>query len=165
MHTDDSDVTFNICLGREFTGAKLEFCGQFGKSNHRQSLTSFNHAKGTCIVHLGKQRHGACNILTGERINLIIWNKSLQYRSLQKSLTLYQLYPKEESKPDLICLSHTHDRDYHLYEGHPGVGSGTNSSASSANSNMRPWCPPKGKEHEGSPLLVNNDNHVETKKI
>ena len=27
MHTDDSDVTFNICLGRNFTGATLTICG------------------------------------------------------------------------------------------------------------------------------------------
>merc|ERR1712013_221209 len=26
MHTDDSDVTFNICLGKEFSGASLTFC-------------------------------------------------------------------------------------------------------------------------------------------
>ena len=28
MHTDDSDVTFNICLGLDFQGAGLQFCGQ-----------------------------------------------------------------------------------------------------------------------------------------
>ena len=27
MHTDDSDVTFNVCLGRNFTGATLTVCG------------------------------------------------------------------------------------------------------------------------------------------
>ena len=30
MHTDDSDVTFNVCLGKEFTGAGLTFCGLGG---------------------------------------------------------------------------------------------------------------------------------------
>jgi hypothetical protein len=36
MHTDDSDVTFNICLGREFTASGLTFCGGIGTPAHRQ---------------------------------------------------------------------------------------------------------------------------------
>merc|ERR1719231_1610739 len=32
MHTDDSDVTYNICLGKEFSGAGLTFCGMMSKS-------------------------------------------------------------------------------------------------------------------------------------
>ena len=30
MHTDDSDVTFNVCLGKAFAGAGLTFCGVLG---------------------------------------------------------------------------------------------------------------------------------------
>ena len=30
MHTDDADVTFNVCLGKEFEGAGLTFCGVIG---------------------------------------------------------------------------------------------------------------------------------------
>mgnify|MGYP003333528851 CR=1 FL=1 len=30
MHTDASDVTLNVCLGKEFTGAGLTFCGVRG---------------------------------------------------------------------------------------------------------------------------------------
>ena len=30
MHTDDSDVTFNVCLGRDFEAAGLTFCGMLG---------------------------------------------------------------------------------------------------------------------------------------
>ena len=33
MHTDDSDVTFNVCLGDpDFQGATLVFCGMFGSA-------------------------------------------------------------------------------------------------------------------------------------
>jgi hypothetical protein len=36
MHTDDSDVTWNICLGKEgFIGSGLTFCGVMGEANHR----------------------------------------------------------------------------------------------------------------------------------
>jgi hypothetical protein len=55
MHTDDSDVTFNVCLGREFTGASLAFCGQFGLPDHRRHKSSYSHVKGSCVVHLGRQ--------------------------------------------------------------------------------------------------------------
>jgi hypothetical protein len=36
MHTDDSDVTFNVCLGEVFAGAGLTFCGGVGTPDHRQ---------------------------------------------------------------------------------------------------------------------------------
>ena len=146
MHTDDSDVTFNICLGREFTGARLEFCGKFGTTEHRQHKSSYSHQKGTAVVHLGRQRHGAMNIESGERVNLIIWNKSLPYRSLQKSNALVSLYPKEDGPPDEICLSMTHDRDWDLY-GDKGKTRDVDQQQ------HKPWCPPAGKEHDGSPLL------------
>jgi hypothetical protein len=37
MHTDDSDVTVNVCLGREFEGAGLTFCGVVGQPDHRKA--------------------------------------------------------------------------------------------------------------------------------
>ena len=60
MHTDDSDVTFNICLGNEgFTASGLTFCGIRGQSNHRKFSCSYQHHIGHAVVHLGEQRHGA----------------------------------------------------------------------------------------------------------
>ena len=43
MHTDNSDVTFNVCLGREFSAAGLAFCGQMGKPAHRQFSFRYTH--------------------------------------------------------------------------------------------------------------------------
>ena len=40
MHTDACDVTLNVCLGREFTGAGLTFCGLRGEANARPSANS-----------------------------------------------------------------------------------------------------------------------------
>jgi len=37
MHTDDSDVTLNVCLGRNFTASGLTFCGDMGTADHRQA--------------------------------------------------------------------------------------------------------------------------------
>ena len=41
LHTDDSDVTFNCCLGREFTNATLTLCGVGGTPRHRQFQQHF----------------------------------------------------------------------------------------------------------------------------
>ena len=41
MHTDDSDVTFNICLGKEFEGAGLTVCGLITADGHRQVSTAY----------------------------------------------------------------------------------------------------------------------------
>merc|ERR1719487_954895 len=83
MHTDDSDITFNICLGRKFTGAPLTFCGIMGEADHRKCSYTFHHEKGGCVFHLGRLRHGAGDILSGERLNLIIWNHSSKYRQCE----------------------------------------------------------------------------------
>jgi len=63
MHHDDSDVTFNICLGRNFSGSALTFCGLVHDPDHRQYSNSYSHVKGRALVHLGEQRHGADQIM------------------------------------------------------------------------------------------------------
>ena len=40
MHTDDADVTFNMCLGREFEASGLTFCGGVGRSDHGSSAAA-----------------------------------------------------------------------------------------------------------------------------
>ena len=137
-HTDDSDVTFNVCLGKEFKGAGLTFCGVIGTPGHRKHTMQFMHELGRCVVHLGNQRHGADVITEGERANLIIWNHNADFRAS----TLYAAhnrgeYAQESSPPDVVCLSYTHDRDYGVFKQyapetskHRGEG----------------WCPlPKGE--------------------
>mmetsp|Transcript_1107 Transcript_1107/g.3887 ORF Transcript_1107/g.3887 Transcript_1107/m.3887 type:complete len:542 (+) Transcript_1107:66-1691(+) len=86
MHTDDSDVTFNICLGKEFEGAGLTVCGMITSDVHRQFSTSYKHVKGRALVHLGRHRHGADDIISGERMNLIVWNHSATFRSSTSSV-------------------------------------------------------------------------------
>jgi hypothetical protein len=132
MHTDDSDVTLNVCLGREFTGAGLTFCGSMGQPDHRRFSTQYSHKRGYAVIHLGTKRHGADDITSGERNNLIIWNHNYEYRDTDD----YQraAYFKEEAPPDLRCLSYTHDRDYEAFQDVP-------------KGRRRPehggWCPPK----------------------
>lgn len=138
MHTDDSDVTFNLCLGKEFTGAGLCFCGFMGDPDHRKHHHTFHHEVGRCVWHLGRQRHGADDIKSGERLNLIIWNHSSDYRASAEYRR--PVYRKEDGKPDSICLSYTHDRDYGVFKSY---------TAKTDEFQGRGWCPRRGFEYDG----------------
>mmetsp|Transcript_62000 Transcript_62000/g.134411 ORF Transcript_62000/g.134411 Transcript_62000/m.134411 type:complete len:566 (-) Transcript_62000:110-1807(-) len=136
MHTDDSDVTFNICLGMDFKGAGLQFCGLMGAANHRKHTYTFQHVKGTCVCHLGRKRHGADDISEGERLNLILWNHSSAYR--QSNDYKHPEYKTEQGPPDQVCVSYTHDRDYGIFKEYP---------MGKEKFKGRGWCPPKPFEY------------------
>merc|ERR1719359_1321074 len=138
MHTDDSDVTFNVCLGLDFDGAGLQFCGYMGQSDHRKHSYTYKHVKGSCVVHPGRLRHGADDISRGERLNLILWNRSSVYRRSNE----YQQpkYDKEAGPPDAVCVSYTHDRDFGNFKEYP---------KDKEMFKGRGWCPPKHAEYKG----------------
>jgi len=137
MHTDDSDVTFNTCLGLDFDGAGLKFCGFMGAENHRRHTGIYRHKKGGCVVHSGRLRHGADDITRGERLNIILWSKSSTYRSSKEYNDVN--YSKEIGPPDPVCVSYTHDRDYGVFQEYP-VGK--------ENFKGKGWCPPKPFEYD-----------------
>mmetsp|Transcript_109499 Transcript_109499/g.316554 ORF Transcript_109499/g.316554 Transcript_109499/m.316554 type:complete len:577 (-) Transcript_109499:83-1813(-) len=138
MHTDDSDVTFNVCLGLDFEGAGIQFCGVMGAADHRKHSYTYKHVRGTCVCHLGRKRHGADDIVSGERLNMILWNHSSTYR--QSTEYNEPDYDKENGPPDQVCVSYTHDRDFGVFRDYPKrkehfLGKG--------------WCPPKDFEYDG----------------
>ena len=59
-----------------------------------QVSTVYEHVRGTCLVHMGRHRHGANDIEDGERNNLIIWCKSSSYRWVTDA----HLLAEEEAK-------------------------------------------------------------------
>jgi hypothetical protein len=64
MHHDSSEVTVNVCLGREgFQGGGLRFCGLAGTSTYRSLQYTLQHVIGRAVVHLGRHRHGADDLL------------------------------------------------------------------------------------------------------
>lgn len=145
MHIDDSDVTFNVCLGEpDFTGATLVFCGPFGAPDHRQVSHTYHHKVGRAVVHLGSRRHGAEDIVSGTRMNWILWSHNSHYRN---SEAYHQMrsdsYQTERGPPDPLCLSYTHDRDYTQFKDLP------EHVAQNTNLHLHPWCPPPGKEYPG----------------
>mmetsp|Transcript_71269 Transcript_71269/g.200628 ORF Transcript_71269/g.200628 Transcript_71269/m.200628 type:complete len:531 (+) Transcript_71269:157-1749(+) len=109
MHTDDSDVTFNVCLGKPgFTAAGLTFCGVMAKQDHRVFKLKYAHQIGRCVMHLGRQRHGADDISDGCRVNLIMWNRSSAFRQRRAKQT--HEYEAESAPPSEACLSFTHGK-------------------------------------------------------
>jgi hypothetical protein len=162
LHTDDSDVTWNICLGKEFTGSGLTFCGQIAQADHRQYKCSYQHRLGHAVIHLGQQRHGAENITSGERHNLIVWCRNDSYRLSESYRANMRKYQKESSPPDRRCVSYTHDRDYILY--HDDYPPGKNpfnlsdgqheedqDEVESFHDTHLPWCPPVRFGYDGIP--------------
>jgi len=140
VHTDDSDVTFNVCLGRVFEGCGLVFCGMIGAADHRCHKHTFQHTVGRCVVHLGSRRHGADNITSGERLNLVIWNHGLAWRESPGAAAHQRAYEQEGGPPDPRCVSYTHDRDYGTYKSYP---------EGREKFQGRGWCPPRGAEYDG----------------
>lgn len=115
MHHDASEATLNVCLGREFTGAGLRFCGNFGSGDHRVQQHVHEHVKGRAILHLGRQRHGADDIATGERINLIVWARNSAFRAAAAYGHVELAgapMEKEVVSPDELCMSKANDRDF-----------------------------------------------------
>ena len=116
MHHDSSEITLNVCLGREFTGSGLKFCGQFGATSHRSLKYNYEHVVGRGIIHLGRHRHGADTILQGDRMNLIVWARSSCFRNAAGyGFIDPDGYPKEIENLDFVdqaCLSATNDDDY-----------------------------------------------------
>jgi hypothetical protein len=84
FHVDASDVTLNVCLGKEFTGgtlffrgARCERCQQTEWLPHEEFAIA--HAPGQAVLHRGRHRHGANPITGGQRYNLILWCNSSAY--------------------------------------------------------------------------------------
>ena len=79
FHVDSSDVTLNVCLGRTFEGGGLFFRGVRCRKHQQTGCTTedehvrYHHKPGTAVLHRGHHRHGAHEITSGERCNLILW--------------------------------------------------------------------------------------------
>ncbi|KAJ1463252.1 hypothetical protein M885DRAFT_475339 [Pelagophyceae sp. CCMP2097] len=114
MHHDASEVTLNVCLGRDFSGSGLRFCGRFGAGDHRMLQSVVQHKPGRALVHLGRHRHGADDIQTGERFNLIVWARSSAFRGAAAyGHVPPDGYPRRpEDGVDRLCLSKANDADY-----------------------------------------------------
>merc|ERR1719329_1394485 len=98
----------------------------------------YRHKLGHAVIHKGRHRHGAEDISSGERMNLVIWSYSYNFRI---SAASKKRSKREKAPPDVRCLSYTHDRDYGRFKEYPPgkrqqfFGKG--------------WCPQKDAEYRG----------------
>ncbi|KAK1423103.1 hypothetical protein QVD17_18398 [Tagetes erecta] len=89
FHVDDSEVTLNVCLGKQFSGGELYFRGvRCDKHMNAEALPEeifdYSHVPGHAIIHRGRHRHGARATTAGQRINLLLWCRSSVFRELRK---------------------------------------------------------------------------------
>lgn len=52
VHTDDAEVTLNVCLGKEFTGGSLFFRGMKGTPSANKENYEYIHTTGKAILHV-----------------------------------------------------------------------------------------------------------------
>ncbi|CAN0907801.1 2-oxoglutarate and iron-dependent oxygenase domain-containing protein CP2 [Linum grandiflorum] len=90
FHVDDSEVTLNVCLGKDFLGGELYFRGARcddhvnARVQPEEEVGDYFHRPGRAVLHRGRHRHGARATTTGHRLNLIMWCRSSAYRELKK---------------------------------------------------------------------------------
>lgn len=75
-HTDDSEVTLNVCLGEEFEGGDLIFRGLRGTENSGKVIGEFEPQVGVAVVHAGRHLHEVTDVTKGDRFVLILWARS-----------------------------------------------------------------------------------------
>ena len=83
-HTDDSEVTFNTCLGDDFKGGVLEFSGLRGTEDEGEFLGEFKPRIGTALIHSGRHLHAVKEVTSGDRYAYIIWSRS--WRGMRSSI-------------------------------------------------------------------------------
>lgn len=89
FHVDDSEVTLNVCLGKEFSGGNLFLkgvrCDRHVNSETRpEEELDYFHVPGRAVLHRGRHRHGATATVAGRRVNLLLWCRSSVFRELKK---------------------------------------------------------------------------------
>lgn len=89
FHVDDSEVTLNVCLGKEFSGGELFFRGvrcdkHVNSETQPEEALDYSHIPGQAVLHRGRHRHGARPTTSGHRINLLLWCRSSVFREMKK---------------------------------------------------------------------------------
>ena len=75
-HTDDAEVTLNLCLGDVFEGGHVEFRGLRGTYDAGKRVDSFEPQPGLALLHAGRHFHDVTPVTKGDRFALIIWSRS-----------------------------------------------------------------------------------------
>ncbi|KAM6965344.1 2-oxoglutarate and iron-dependent oxygenase domain-containing protein 2 [Aplochiton taeniatus] len=93
-HFDNSEVTLNVSLGKDFTEGNLYFGDMRQVPLSETECTEVEHRVTEGVLHRGQHMHGALPISSGQRWNLIIWMRASQERNI--------LCPMCNNKPTLV---------------------------------------------------------------
>jgi hypothetical protein len=80
-HTDDSEITMNVCLGTEFEGGDLIIRGLRASKGEGKLEATISPRPGRAIVHLGQHLHEVTEVTSGERYAFIMWARNSAYRA------------------------------------------------------------------------------------
>ncbi|XP_010498785.1 PREDICTED: uncharacterized PKHD-type hydroxylase At1g22950 [Camelina sativa] len=88
FHVDDSELSLNVCLGKQFSGGELFFRGvrcdnHVNSGSSEKEVYDYSHVPGHAILHRGRHRHGARATTSGHRANLILWCRSSTFREMK----------------------------------------------------------------------------------
>ncbi|XP_050226008.1 2-oxoglutarate and iron-dependent oxygenase domain-containing protein CP2-like [Mercurialis annua] len=89
FHVDDSEITLNACLSKQFVGGDLFFRGvrcdkHVNTETQPEEILDYVHVQGHAVLHRGRHRHGARATTSGRRANLILWCRSSVFRELKR---------------------------------------------------------------------------------
>jgi len=77
-HTDDSEVTLNLCLKKSFEGGEVTFGAIRGIDDDPGAHNAILKPEvGRGIMHIGRHTHEVLPVASGERFALIMWARSL----------------------------------------------------------------------------------------
>jgi hypothetical protein len=80
-HTDDSEVTLNVCLGTHFKGGQLVLRGLRNSAGEGSAEVVIDVKPGRAVLHLGQHLHEVTPVTAGERYALILWARDSGYRA------------------------------------------------------------------------------------
>jgi hypothetical protein len=75
-HTDDAEVTLNVCIGDVFIGGNLIIRGLRGTGRAGQVVGEYTPERGRALLHAGRQFHEVTQVTSGDRFALIMWTRS-----------------------------------------------------------------------------------------
>mmetsp|Transcript_29732 Transcript_29732/g.41846 ORF Transcript_29732/g.41846 Transcript_29732/m.41846 type:complete len:197 (+) Transcript_29732:26-616(+) len=70
LHVDDSDITLNYCIGKNFSGSLLKF---YGEDKTTKQVVDCPQKPRSGYMHKGSNWHEVLPIESGERFNVILW--------------------------------------------------------------------------------------------
>jgi len=79
LHTDDSDITINLCLQTDCEGTQVRFHGhrstKIYKPDYWAGEVDITPQKLWALVHEGQHQHETLPVQSGERWNVVLWFK------------------------------------------------------------------------------------------